>query len=354
MAEYLVRFIPLEPYFFGGERSGVYGKESYYFTKSEVMPNQSTILGAIRYCCIDKPSYDFKIDESKIKIGRESFSIESPTLQDFGWIKSVSPIFFMDGDEIYIPTPFDHNCEKGNIYTPFQEFEQVLTGEGIKYFPKDYKAKLGITDSFMNISGDNRLKEKEDFFSDEDRIGINTKWEENGLFKRKYMRLKEGKSYGVFAQIDDQVKMEQKIVYMGQGKSAFCVKFEKRKNDLVEKVKNVLNRESLGSEERIFYYALSDLYIKEKEEYLKEKEKSNVQKLNDCCYYANVKVKEYRSFRTNKNAKSHRDRHDVLQHLIKAGSILLVKREKREDFESLIKNDNCEQIGFNYIIKIES
>ena len=61
MAEYLVRFIPLEPYFFGGERSGVYGKESYYFTKSEVMPNQSTILGAIRYCCIDKPSYDFKI-----------------------------------------------------------------------------------------------------------------------------------------------------------------------------------------------------------------------------------------------------------------------------------------------------
>ena len=54
MTRYLLRFTPLEPYFFGNERGLKYpgNKSQYqnlYFVRSENTPSQTTILGTLRF-----------------------------------------------------------------------------------------------------------------------------------------------------------------------------------------------------------------------------------------------------------------------------------------------------------------
>ena len=68
---------PLAPYFFGNERGLKYddndtqmGNASRYFIQSNALPNQSALLGALRYLGIEAPSSSYRLsDEDKTRIG---------------------------------------------------------------------------------------------------------------------------------------------------------------------------------------------------------------------------------------------------------------------------------------------
>ena len=120
MAVFYVTLSPLEPYFFGSERKlgdGFSNTRSSYFVQSELVPQQSTLLGMLRFFLLKQAGYvrdDYRTDEELI--GKNSFMISSTNqssatayTQDFGAIKSISPLFLADQDDkYYIVTPKNH------------------------------------------------------------------------------------------------------------------------------------------------------------------------------------------------------------------------------------------------------
>lgn len=349
MANYLVTFTPLEPYFFGNERVFTYGKveTAAYFIKSESIPSQSTVFGTIRYCCIPNPTIDFRYDSSII--GKQSFNIMEKE-QDFGYIKSISPIFLIKGNEYFIVTPYNHNQdEEGEKYTPFKKYQFIETCEGSKCFPIDYKSKKGIADSFTSIVTGKIYN----FIRTTDQVGIKKSDKENAFFKRRYGYLQEdgldfgiigrknfNLSFAVMAEIE-KLKLDGKkqIAYMGQGKTAFLVQFKECEDNFTGKVIKFWKEKNKYP---LLHLALSDTYIEEP-----------ITKINEICYYVNVKLRDYRSFQTSYNSSSHTNRYKkgkYLQHMIKSGSVFWVKENCEKQFYQMINHSNCKKVGFNKVL----
>ncbi len=357
MDDYLVKFTPLEPYFFGNEKSLWFGETSQktnsYFIRSNKMPSQTTILGALRFSLLEKHYNVYDINEENIKkdiesIGEDSFNIEKK-IQTFGKIKKISPVFLIDDKgDYFIKTPFDHIIYEDEIrkiknkkYKAFRKYEEVLSNLGNRYLPLDYSAKAGISDSFLNV---NTKEICEDFFKFFIKVGIDKKSEKDGFFKKEYLKLKNGTSFAVFATIDKE--MRNRVVYLGQDKSAFSLNFEKVKQDLsieaiskdLIKYRNDLNEIINISLKCKVAIALSDIYV-DKEIY-------------DYCYFVNSQTKEHRTFKTmykdvNKFIDRYEKSADVI-YLLKAGSVFLIKNLK--EFQECLKNENCQNIGLNICV----
>ena len=119
MSRYLIYFKPLTPYFFGGEQTFGDGENVNYFAKSNVFPQQTTILGTLRKEVLIqkglfKENFSDYTDDKKIRmnelIGNQSYNIKSPF--KFGVIKSISPLFIAESDNTYyinIPKDFGLN-----------------------------------------------------------------------------------------------------------------------------------------------------------------------------------------------------------------------------------------------------
>ncbi len=335
MPSYLVRFTPLEPYFFGNEKSFAFGevmtqKSGNYFVSSEDTPSQTAILGSLRYCCLDTINEDYSFDKNVI--GPCSFKM-TERKQNFGVIRSISPMFLTDGRDYYLKTPFDHimrNCDSNGSYTPFQmkNYKKVSTSEGSRYLPQDYVAKEGIADSYVNL----RTREiSTGLFSSNTRVGIKKSSVQEGFFKREYKILEKDFSFAVFAVIEKN--MQNKIIYMGQGKSVFSVTFEEKSNNFLPKVQNFFKNHDAR-----LAFAISDLYVSKD--------------IYQSCYFVNTKIKEHRTFETVEGAQNFFQRFKKgteLIHLLQVGSMFWVKDFMM--FSNMLCNENCQQIGLNAVIR---
>lgn len=357
MSIYLVRYTPLEPYFFGNEKTFGYGsvKNKTYYVESSELPSQSGLLGTLRYCCISGSRKNYEIDPEEI--GSESFNIQSSCMQMFGKIHRMSPLLVVKGNDLYITVPTDH--KKGEVYNPFSEYADSITERGNQSLPLDYKCKDGIQSGFMQITGSDRGRVylnhgRDSILYRVERTGINTLKKEQGLFRKICYMLKPGYSFAVLADIDKQVK--GRIVYMGRDKSVFRVTFEPAENifeiksekyedyfsALTEMIRQYLKKAHAPGKIEI---ALSDLYIPDR-----------VGALYDNCSYACVRTGNYRSFTTNYSADRFENRFrrgTRLQTMIRAGSTFILKDgtvsllsrwEQSETFR------NAQQIGYNIMI----
>lgn len=355
MSAYLVKFTPLEPYFFGNEKSSTYDtdkdrtqKSGNYFTRSEEKPSQSSILGVLRFLFLEHRRNDFKytkqekIDNARA-VGKSSFDMKEVNEQDFGIIKSLSPIFLYDGKDYFIKMPFDHQQVNKDMignekYTPFSYDSCLIkTTVGEKMIPTDFNAKGGITEDYVNLSTgavETRI------IRSVVKTGIKTGADTDSFFKKEYKYLRKEFSFACIAEIDhkEQVikKLEKEIVYLGQGKSAFSVSFESmdNKSKLDDAIHAFLDSYHKSVE---IGYAVSDCLID-----------SNI--YNNCSFVC-VKTKDYRSFITNLNSDNHFkrfERKDVLYTLIEAGSVFVAQNQN--EFTEKLENKNCQKIGYNKII----
>ena len=115
MKKYLITLKPLEAYLFGGDTTfGTFGddKNSSYLVHSRLFPQQSAILGMLKKEIMTQSGVLTKkvkgewVDgknkqEAKSLVGSSKFDILSNSLQDFGTIKEISPIFLIRKDERY-------------------------------------------------------------------------------------------------------------------------------------------------------------------------------------------------------------------------------------------------------------
>ncbi len=235
--KYLLTFIPLEPYTFGTDQtfdypgSGKTGKESYFALSLEV-PEQTTILGTLRYMALlqaGKLNTDFAYadtDPTEINklIGPESFGFPKEN-QSFGVIKSISPLFLVDGkkNDVLVRNPFHNRAEKSG-YRPMALDEAVETSAGRVRLPsKDqYDPKKGHAGGFIGL----RSKEiANDLFLSRfipgNRKAAEGESRTDGFFRREVIYLKEGVSFAVLADVEEDSLPNACIVHMGQKRSTF-------------------------------------------------------------------------------------------------------------------------------------
>ena len=393
MATYLIKFKPIDPWFFGNEKSFAFpgstaesGYRVSYFARSETLPSQSAILGTLRYLMLPhkKAWKDYSEDEIKQNndaVGKESFDIdykptESEPTQEFGCIKKISPVFIMKNDEILIPLPLVHNAKKSDdtsdkaenkkesesdnekkksikTFKPFTDYHSINSCGGKKLYALDYEAKAGLIEGFVSLSknsaGEHEIYPISDIIGSEERIGVNLKQRKNGFFKKEYKYFKSSDyTFAEYAEIDDnKEKIESAIATMGQGKSTFAVEAVKTDNTIESFESNVVKnflKESLPAicidgKSYTYYYCLSDTFVSGNP--------------YESTAFAATMTKDYRAFKTISVDKDGKrgvvTKGAALHRMLKAGSVIITEKGK----EFTAENANTEQIGFNCIINTE-
>lgn len=374
--EYFCTLKPLDMYFFGGERNFQFdsskndGKVNYYIT-SEEMPRQSTVLGTVRFSILQKngllndiyygdnaehkekilSANNAKKNQQCELIGERGFSLENTDYSvktSYGKLDSISPVFICKkiGEDEYhrlIPTPLNHNKkEKPSKYCPLTMQEGFYTELGNNtLLPTDYAAKEGLaTGSFIDLDDSSTIVDGSEIFEDVELTRIARKEDVDGLFKKKYKKMKSGYSFAFYCKAEENALPTSGIVYMGQEKSPFmltAVETVQGEEKLKEKIGTLPGHKTAS-----VYYALADILLDIDDNLYKDISFSIIQSrqfrtLND--------TGKYESFRLSRKKSS-------LYNLVQAGSIFYIEKEKEEMLQNIVRKDGLIQIGLNHLVKM--
>ena len=340
MGNYLVTFKPQGPYFFGNEKSFAFPGAnsdkvgSDYYAKSELIPTQSTVVGVFRYIFlpVKKGFGEYTAEDLATNakaVGERSFQYGACS-NKFGVIKSISPVFIMQGEEKLIPTPMDHTEGDVDTYTPFSDYAPCGDEDG-RIYPTAYNAKNGVAHSYVRVS-DKRIFKTSDIFATTTRVGINRANKKEGFFKKDHVIMKNGFSFGVYLELDDAVVPQNTVAFMGQGKSTFTVKFTEvganAWSDLANSIGAMLQTGVV--------YCMSDAFITS-DIYGKAK-------------FAVTELRDYRAYGVNGEGKVTKS--STLYKLIKAGSVFVSDTaEGAEVIQDFIKDDSVADAGYNCTVK---
>lgn len=367
------RFIltPLDKIFFGGEKSPF--KEEY-FQYSRQLPQQTTILGFLRYEILKRTSAltDTKRKKWHDLIGDNSFN---GTIQAFGSIRKISPFsvynIHQKNDFFLLRNPcqlkpvsvssakinFGNDCSEN---TGFNYFEKIDNQGKVLRFDQKNSSHFG--EVYTDFAGnyqlaecpmDNKAHEKHGIdipqknsgiFYKDIRPGITKNYsgdpKEESYFKTHNWRMMPGYAYSFIAQVDNQFVFSQwsepSIVRFGGDSSLFRLQVIDDSWPDLESEGNVL-------------VLLSDGYV------------------NHCIYdFCDIVVSEtipFRNLKTNISDKVFTKRPVLKWHkehgedgrntdpakvLLKRGSILVAKENKINELKKKFENDAFKNIGYNY------
>lgn len=330
---YLARYTPMEPYFFGNEKNFLYPGQKVgqlsnsYFIRSEDMPSQTTLFGSLRFLLSPvKKAWGQYTDTDReamdAAIGANSFCFDCEK-QTFGKICHMSSVVLLCGDEILVPTPFDHVC--GNaFYTPFSEYCEMETAEGTRLYTPQYNAKHGIEKSFMRLS-DGAIVGTDAIFRRVIRVGNNLGKNKNGFFKKEYVSMDSAYALGVYVQLEEDLVPQNATAFLGQGKSLFVVSFTPCDGDPVD---SMLARRLRPDT----VYCRSDSFVKDS--------------VYPYARFAVTDTKTHRAYITDKDGCV--TKNAVLHKLLRAGSVL-IPRDRHALLERL-HNEHAQTVGFNMIV----
>lgn len=351
MTTYLVKIKPLENYAFGTDVKLPYpdpnedNRKSSYITKSNLIPEQTTILGMLRYQLLDynhllHSNFIYTKEEKESMdqlIGKDSFQF-SKSNQKFGKIISISPVFLIkDCDsktDIYVRNPLHNAVDEGDHHSFIRMDERMNTSFGSITLPKIDSKTFDSRNKYINISDvdDNVLVNEDDLFTRSYQIGINKnnkdENDDKGFFKQEVVRLNDKFCFGVYLELDDDgIELEKKSVcHMGQKQSMFSIEFIEDENNLLEKIVK-----KFKNEQQCWYYALSDIVITEEMNY------------SEFCMINKKSIRNLETVIDNKQLRTKRTKKQY--NLIQSGSVFYLKNP----FDSK-KNENC--IGYNQLVRI--
>lgn len=268
MSKYLIKLKPIGKYFFGGDMTFEVGdksnkdynsKYSSYIIESNKFPQQTSLLGMLRYLLLTKSDTTvFSVDENRITnkdnaakiIGQASFSVtEDHKLASFGKITSIGPCFLLheyskeDGlvEEYFLSAPKDYQL----IISFENSLKAYYNGNALKV-PSIYKVKKEQLDGEENIEivkysskvefdtiyikGNGSAIKEDDIFIKDTRIGINKSYEgktshdDKGYYKQISYRLRDGFSFAFVAEVDfDLSECQNVLVSLGADSSEFSL-----------------------------------------------------------------------------------------------------------------------------------
>lgn len=289
MSNYLIKLFPLGKFFFGGDMMSPVGEDekdefnqefASYIITSNQFPQQTSLLGMLRYQILVKSPDVFCLKQNKITksekagelIGKNSFTV-NPNGNNFGKIKSLSPCYLMKGDDWLLPAPKDYNW-----IIDFSESEDscVYNGRHLRvplikgYDPKRFEPKTFINRRTRKVVKDS------DIFQEDLRIGINKSYDgrtsEKGFYKQISYRLKDGYCFAFSVDVDfDLMQCNGDIVNLGGDNSIFSMYVCKVSSDVFslksfclkgeDKNSKVLKEVGKECDQPVPVILLSDSYI---------------------------------------------------------------------------------------------
>lgn len=362
---YLVKLTPLEDYFFGSVKKGELSEKSDYYVKSKSFPNQTGLLGMIRYellrqnkCLLNKYSSILDRDKAVQLVGEKGFD-PSEDKQTFGVIHSLSPVFLVKDNVKYHQAPFNHNLEfsiddtRGEvIYGPKSD-----TPHGIPILRhlEGYPIQEVIREnSELFNSKENQIINTKNVFYDLEKIGIKKEYSgesrEDAYYKKVYKRMNKGFSFAFYLTLNNGVdyKFGSAIIRMGGEQSVFRFDI---KEEAGERSAEDLYKGTLFNDRGNFIYLASDMNA------------NNIDlstfdfSISDSVVLKGIvsSLKKTESF-YNLSKAAGKNTFPWLykaQMLIKRGSIFYYDKQKKEMVKNLLRKAENEKpqfktIGYNY------
>ena len=314
--KYLVTLSPLEPFLFGGDNTfGKLGDEinGTYLVKSRQFPQQSAILGMLKKEIMTQNNLltrqlkgEWVEPKNKQKaenlVGVEKFDIFSKSIQNFGKIKNISPMFFIKNDEIFI--------KKVDIDS-FDFEDGVLKG---------YKTKIDMYDILINIATNEKLT-SDKIFKPIEKTANKKGGEENSLFKKTSYLLNDNFKFAFYLDCDCDLK--NSIITLGADRSSFKME--------VKEDNSTLNYE----DKKAYLTLISDAYI--------------TLSLKDNCDFAISSEISYQNLQNQKHAFKHNEfKKSDKVYLYEKGSVIINPSQALIDD---LNNKNLQQIGYNIFTK---
>jgi len=283
--------------------------EGTYLVKSRNFPQQSAILGMLRKeIMIQDGTLTRKVrgewvdknkkSDAKSLVGTDKFDITTATVQNFGDVNSIGPLFLLNGKEKYIKKV---------------DSDSYIYEDGLlkKYNPKDV-----IYDNFIEINSDKTLF-SEDIFISIEQVGNKKGGGKHSLFKKTSYMLKKGFKFAFYLECED--KLENSIVHLGADRSSFKLEVKEDNTQL-----DYLDKKG-------YLTLLSDSYI--------------TIPLKENCDFAITSEISHQSLKNIKHAYKHNKFLKTTKvYLYEKGSVIL---NPSEELIQNLNNKNCQQIGYN-------
>jgi len=193
---YLCTLEPVDTFFFGGETT--FGDDgTNYYAKSNRLPQQTSLLGMLRYLLLMNVKPDRK--KRKEVIGPKSF-IANRFSGGFGFIKGLSPVFLQANKQKFFPAPLFLNHQQKPV--------EVSENKGVRVFTNSsswtegwstsdqYQVKEGLSDDHF-VTSYQRVCASGSLFTSVTKVGITKdrggSSDEKGFYKQELYRLKSAK-----------------------------------------------------------------------------------------------------------------------------------------------------------------
>lgn len=380
MSYYLITLTPTGRFFFGGdmtfqvqndtdETKKFNSEYASYIIKSNKFPQQTSLLGMLRYLILSNDSTAFdrqkneiiKYDKAAELIGDSGFCVNGGN--DFKHIQSIYPCFLRvkqnNADWIdLLPAPkdfgykvsFDNTME--SIVNGITKPTPVISG----YDPKEWKEPL-------YIGTKQPLKESE-IFSEDSRIGISKNHtgvtDTEAFYKQISYRLGKTTSgeeneiqnkfcFAFYAEIDDKTDLTQpkyngSLVTIGGDNSQFILNAEKIESVITKYPENYNNENTETSKGYTCKIVLlSDSYL--------SKDKANE------CLFALSDYVHFKFLETSINVKNYsilskEVKRSKRYYLYQKGSVFYCTEEQAQQLEEALNNPGFKKIGYNSYQKI--
>ena len=264
MSKYLVKLTPLGKFFFGGDMTFKSGREDEdenyvsYIIHSSTMPQQTSLLGMLRFLLLSNNEDLFNKVEQHINegkktevdqlIGPHSFSVNTKTHapKEFGHIKNLGPCFLYKKEDkmAYYPSAKDLGLEVS--------FEQMtcacINGVNMDIPEIKVRERIGKPDENPYYSGKDNLENsytaadgsavilESKLFTEDSRIGIDKDYEgkvKNAAFyKQISYRLDKDYCFAFEVEMDDRIDLakapyQKALVKVGADASFFLFEAER-------------------------------------------------------------------------------------------------------------------------------
>jgi CRISPR-associated protein Cmr3 len=347
MPNYQIKITPLEYYFFGGEKHNE-DLTTNYFVESNDYPQQTTLLGLIRYFLLEKNNLlggkslpEIKREEAKLLIGESSFDYENQS-QMFGAIKSISPLYFTDGKQNYTFAPIDIEFDLSPDF--------ILNKDTKPFNAKDYSKLLK---QYLVGANDGKPKSLDSIIKPVPQIGNEKERKENAFYKQNMKRLEKDWSFVIDVNIeeildendendkDKIIKEQDYYLPFGGEKCFFRLSFKKQPAvDFVYSEKHERNVSSI--------VCISDCFVPN------SILKRTAFAINNFISFRNlisaINTANFHALKAGKEVKDSMVRSDRYQ-LLQRGSVLYFSDKKeRDDVKTEIERMNGFTIGFNTIL----
>lgn len=348
---YLIRLTPLTPYFFGSEKtlSGDNGATNY-FARSNKLPQQSAILGLLRYQLLKAkgllPITTENREEVNKLIGPKSFAITDSKF-NFGAIERLSPVFITDeAGRFYTHLPLDWDFsieinESEKSYVSGQLHEKTVCSAKFNNKTPWNNGRWIATDP-----GTTECKwiPEGDIFRTMTKVGI-TKDRSDGddekFFKIEYCMLQKEYAFACFVQLNESI--ENDLVYLGAERSVFRMEVVPIAENDAKSPKYPDFSQTLFSKSTGQIILLSDSLVP------KDVAEQSIFIVGDTIPFRNIQtsIKTKNYYDRNKEGFSK----SGLYNLLMRGSVIFCDEANMGEIVGRITaNPNLQQAGYNHVV----